>query len=286
MLNRIALVVAIAGLLVYSAVFTVDQREYAIKLQFGKIVRTDYEPGLHFKIPLVNSVLKFENRILGLNNPTERFLTAEKKNLSVDFFVRWQIVDVAAYYRSTGGDLAIASQRLLEIIKGRTKTEFAKRTVKEVVTAERSEMMGVALDEAREAAEERLGLTILDIRVKRIEFPEEVVESVLNRMRQERRREAARWRAEGEEAATLIRAEAERERTEILANAYREAEETRGEGDAKASEIYANAYNGDPEFYAFYRSMQAYRNSLGRDGDILVLKPDSEFFRYLNRADQ
>jgi membrane protease subunit HflC len=268
---------------IYGSVFTVGERDLAIKFRFSEIVDSDYVPGLHFKLPYVNSVEFYPKRLLTINNPQEQFLTKEKKNLYVDFFVKWRITDVATYYRATGGDANRAASRLLEIVKDGIRAEFAKRTVPEVVSAERREIMADMLTNARDNAVQ-LGIEVVDVRVKRIEFSSDVSESVFRRMREERSRVAAELRAEGAENAERIKAEADRERTILLAAAYRDAEILRGDGDASATGIYAKAYNRNPEFYAFSRSIEAYKNSLGSDGDLLVLGPDSEFLRYLNNA--
>jgi len=277
-LGVVVAALAVVGILM--SVFYVDERELAIKLRFGEIVDADYEPGLHFKIPIVNNVRYFPKQILTITNPQEQFLTFEKKNLFVDFFIKWRISDVSQYYTATGGQELIAAQRLLEIVKDGIRAEFARRTVTQVVKAERRELMDEMLDLARTNAG-RLGIDVVDVLVKRIELSNEVSESVFNRMRQERARTAAELRAEGAENAEQIRAEADRERTVILAEAYRDAEKIRGDGDAKAADIYARAYNKNREFYAFHRSIQAYRNSLGNENDILVLDAESDFFRYL-----
>lgn len=279
--NLVLLLVAAAVAIVLLSLFTVDEREHAIKLQFGEIIRTDYEPGLHMKIPFVNNVLKYDDRILTRNNPNEKFLTLEKKNLEVDFYVKWRITDPGQYYRSVAGDELIATNRLIEIIKDGIRAEFAKRTVQEVVTADRREIMDDMMEKASQTASE-LGIQVVDVRVKRLDLPDEVSDSVFNRMRQERARIAAQLRAEGAEEAERIRSEADKDRTVILAEAYRQSEEIRGMGDAESAAIYAAAFERDPEFYAFYRSMEAYRRSLGSDGDIFVLSPESEYFRYLN----
>lgn len=280
-LAGVVIVLVAIGLLM--TVFTVDERELAIKFRFGEIVKSDYEPGLHFKIPVVNNMAFYPKRILTITNPQELFLTFEKKNLFVDFFVKWRISDVAEYYRASNGEELLAAQRLIEIVKDGIRAEFAKRTVPQVVAAERRELMDEMLEKARRNSL-KLGIEIIDVLVKRIEFSEEVSESVFNRMRQERARTASELRAEGAEAAEKIRATADRERTVLLAEAYRDAEIIRGEGDAIAAETYANAYQKNEEFYAFYRSMKAYRTSLGNESDLLVLDPKSEFFRYLNRS--
>ena len=282
--TTITVIVAILGLLAYGSLFTVNERELAVKFRFGEIVGTDYEPGLHFKIPFVNSVRKYPRRLLSINNPQEPFLTEEKKNLFVDFFIKWRIEDVGQFYRASSGEPAIAAQRLLEIVKDGIRAEFAKRTVPEVVSAERREIMDDMLSKARQNAKE-LGIEVIDVRVKRIEFSGEVSESVFRRMREERSRVAAELRAEGAENAERIRAEADRARTVILAEAYRDSEILRGEGDALAAEAYALAYDKNRDFYAFYRSIQAYRNSLGAEGDLLVIGPDSDFLRFLKQSD-
>lgn len=277
------LIIAVILLVTSQSLFTVDERELAIKFRFGEIVGSDFTPGLHFKFPFVNNVEKYPKRILTLSNPQELFLTFEKKNLYVDFFVKWRIVNIDNYYNATRGDELVAKQRLLEQVKDGIRSEFAKRTVPEVVTAERRELMADMMRGVRENAK-TLGIEVVDVRVKRIEFSEDVSDSVFRRMRQERARVASELRAEGAEAAEQIRADAERKRTVLLAEAYRDAEITRGSGDAQASEIYAAAYTKNPEFYAFYRSISAYRRSLGNSGDLLVIAPDGEFFRYLNNS--
>jgi membrane protease subunit HflC len=266
------------------SLFTVDERELAIKFRLGKIIQTEFEPGLHFKMPFVNNVLKFPRQILTQTNPQELFLTLEKKNLFVDFFVKWRIVDVGNFYRATRGDEALAAQRLIEIVKDGVRSEFAKRTVPQVVTAERRELLDNMLASARINARE-LGIEVVDVRVKRTEFPEEVSDSVFDRMRQERARTASELRAQGAEAAEQIRADADRQRTVILAEAYRDAEKVRGSGDAEAASIYAEAHRKDPEFFSFWRSIQAYRRSVGKESDLLVLDKGSEFFRYMERPD-
>lgn len=278
--NMILILAVIAIILARMSVFTVDEREHAVKFRFGEIVAADYEPGLHFKIPFVNNVSKFPNRILTYEDSEEKFLTGEKKNLIVDYFVTWRIVDPAQYYTSVQGDEIAARQRLSAIIKEGIKAEISRRTVQEVVSAERSELMDqmIILVRGRSPA---LGIEVVDVRVKRIDLSDEVSDSVFNRMRQERQRTAAQLRAEGNEESQQIQADADRQRTVILAEAYRDAEKIRGEGDARAAEIYAQAYSQDPEFYSFYRSMTAYRQSIGGEGDVLVLQPDSEFFRFL-----
>ena len=281
---RVVLVLlAVAAVVVSMSLFTVDERDLAVKFRFGEIVKTDFEPGLHFKIPIVNNVSKYPRRLLAINNPQELFLTVEKKNLLVDFFIEWRISDVGDFYRTSGGDELVAAQRLLEIVKDGIRAEFAKRTVLEVVSAERRDLMDDMLAKARANAVS-LGIDVVDVRVERIEFSDEVSESVFNRMRQERARIAAELRAQGAENAERIRAEADRERTVLLAEAYRDAEILRGAGDATAAEIYAKAYDKDRDFYSFHRSIQAYRRAIGQPGDLLILDSKGEFFRYLNQA--
>ncbi|MED5534538.1 MAG: protease modulator HflC [Pseudomonadota bacterium] len=274
----------VAVLLIVTAVqmtlFTVDEREHVLKFRFGEIVKADYEPGLHFKIPFVNNVTRYPDRILTYEESEERFLTGEQKNLIVDYFITWRITDPAQYYRSARGDELFAEQRLSAIIREGIKAEFSRRTVQEVVAAERSELMNQMLVTAANQTP-ALGIEVVDVRVMRIELSDEVSGSVFSRMQQERGRVAAQLRAEGEEEAERIRADADRRRTVLLAEAYRDAERMRGEGDALAAETYANAYTQNPEFYSFYRSMAAYRASIGGQQDVLVLSPDSEFFQYL-----
>jgi len=263
--------------------FTVNERELAIKLQLGEVVRSDYNPGLHFKWPVVQNIRKFPKRILTISDRPERIFTAENEAVQVDFFVKWRIVDPVRYYTSTGGLESVARGRLSEIIKNAIVTEFGKRSVAEAISLERQELMRDMLLVAKSTAED-LGVSLVDFRVKQVEFMDEVRNSVYQQMAAERARIAAERRATGRASAEEKRAAADRTRTVILAEAYRESQEIRGEGDAKAAEIYADAYNRDPEFYAFYRSIDAYRKSIGKSGDVLVLDPNNEFFRYLNQS--
>jgi len=278
--NLVFAVALLVAVTTWLTLFTVDEREHVIKFRFGEIVKSDYQPGLHFKIPFVNNIRRFPDRILTYEESQERFLTGEKKNLIVDYFITWRIADPAQFYRAASGLEEIASERLSAIIREGIKAEFSQRTVQEVVAAERSELMEQMLVTATRQAPE-LGLEVVDVRVMSIELSDEVSGSVFARMQQERGRIAAQLRAEGAEESERIRADADRQSTVILAEAYRDAERIRGEGDARASEIYANAYNQNPDFYSFYRSMSAYRKSIGREQDVLVLSPDSEFFRFL-----
>ena len=274
------LVLVVIGL----STFTVNERELAIKLQVGEVVKSDYSPGLKWKIPIIQSVRKFPKRILTISDRPERIFTAERLALQVDFFVKWRIVDPVQFYTSTGGSLRIANDRLSEIINNAIVTEFGKRSVQEAISAERAELMRDMLATATDAAP-GLGVELIDVRVKQVEFPEDVRNSVYQQMREERARVAAERRAEGREIAEQRKSTADKERTIILADAYRDGQKLRGEGDARAAETYAAAYNQDPEFYAFYRSIDAYRKSMGKAGDILVLDPNNEFFRYLNQSD-
>ena len=276
----VGLVLVVAGL----AAFTVAERDMAIKLQFGEVVAEDYEPGLHWKWPVVQNVRKFPKRILTIQDRPERVFTAENEALEVDFFVKYRIVDAKQFYISTGGLQLIADDRLSEIIKNAVVTEFGKRTVNEAISVGRAELMRDMLQTAAGTASE-LGVELIDFRVKQVEYISVVRDSVYQQMAAERARIAAERRATGRATAERMRAEADRARTVILASAYRDSQKIRGDGDATAAEIYANAYNKDPEFYAFYRSIDAYRKSIGREGDLLVLDPSSDFFRYLNRAD-
>jgi|HigsolmetaAR203D_1030402.scaffolds.fasta_scaffold00022_52 membrane protease subunit HflC len=275
--------VAIALIALSMSTFTVRETELAIKFRFGEIVRADYAPGLHFMVPFVHNVRKFERRIITNNYPAEQFLTSEGKILRIDFYVKWRIDDVSRYYQATSGFEDVAAGRLGSIVKDGIKGVIARRTIQQVVAAERAEFTGEIL-KITEGPTKGLGLELVDVRVKKIDLPDEVSESVFSRMRQDFDRQAKELRARGAESAEKLRAEADRQRTEILAEARREAQVIIGEGDARAAEIYARAYEKNPEFYSFYRSLEAYRKSLGTENDILVIEPDSEFFKYLNRA--
>lgn len=263
--------------------FVVDEREYAVVLQLGEIKGTDYGPGIHAKLPLVQNVRYFDRRILSLDKQPERFLTLEKKNVQVDFFVKWRIKDVGRYYRATGGFENVALERLSDIINRGLRNEFGMRTIKEAVSGERREIVQ-ALEESASEKVDELGIALVDVRVKRIDLPDTVSDSVYDRMRAERTRVAADLRARGHEVAEGVRAEADREREVILANAYREAEELRGNGDAEATAIYAKSYGENPDFYSFYRSLEVYRNALSNSDDLLVLEPDSEIFRFFGNS--
>ena len=283
MKNILTIIVVGLAFVLLNSIFTVDERELALKFRFGEVIQTGYEPGLHFKVPFVNNVEKYPKRILTINNPQELFLTLEKKNLYVDFFIKWKINDVQQYYRATGGDELVAAQRLLETVKDGVRSEFAKRTVIEVVSEERRDIMGDMLERAAQNAI-TLGIELIDVRVKKIELSDEVSESVYNRMRQERARFASELRAEGAENAEIIRASADRDVTVIVANAYKDSEIIKGEGDARQTEIYASAFEQDSEFYSFTRSIEAYKKSVGTGNDILVLDAKGDFFKYLNQS--
>jgi membrane protease subunit HflC len=283
MMKNLSFVLIAAALLVgLSSLFIVDERQLAIKFQLGEIVESKYEPGLHIKAPWpINNVRKFDKRILTLDTRPERFLTGEKKNVSVDFFVKWRIKHPAKYYTSFMGDERQAGLRLLQIVNNGLQLEFDKRTIKQVVSDDRSVMMTDLTTKANDQVKP-FGIEVVDVRIKQIELPEEVQNSVYERMRAERERIAKEHRAQGRQAAKGIQAVADRERTVLLAEAQRDAEISRGEGDALATEIYANAYGENEDFYAFYRSMNAYRAALANPNDVLVLEPDSEFFKYFN----
>lgn len=278
----IALLVLVA-VVVYLSVYTVDETEIGLKFEFGKIVEAGIEPGLHFKVPVFNTVRRFDDRIRTLDEEPARFLTSEKKNVIVDAFVKWRIRDAARFYTTVGGDPARANQRLSEIVRSGLRTEFGKRTIQEVISGERSQIMSILTKQMAEAAES-LGLNIVDVRIQRIDLPSDVSESVYRRMAAERERVARDFRARGAEAAERIRADVDRQRTVILAEAYRDAQQVRGQGDAKAAETYAAAYRQDPEFFSFYRSLTAYRESFDSQDDLLLLSPDSAFFRYWEQS--
>jgi len=277
------LLAAAALLVATSVAFVVHEGQVAILLQFGRISQTEFKPGLHFKLPLVQQVLRFDRRILTLDSTPERYLTSEKKDVSVDFFVKWRIADPAKFYTAVGGDETRAQQRLGPIVREGLRTAINSRTLQEVVSSARSELTDALVTAANRAAQ-NLGIQIVDVRIKRIDLPEEssVLRSVYERMRSERKQVADSLRAQGNEAAARIRAEADRQVQVLKAEAYRDAQKLRGEGDAQAADISAAAYGADPEFYSFYRSLEAYRNSLGKSGNcVLVLDPTSEFLHYL-----
>ncbi|MCU0803477.1 MAG: protease modulator HflC [Burkholderiales bacterium] len=272
--------VVAAIVLASMSLFTVDQRENAIVFQLGEIKHIVKEPGLHVKLPLIQNVRDFDMRIHTLDTPdTERFITSEKKNVLVDSFVKWRIGDVKQYYVSVAGDEARAQTRLQQTVNSALREEFGKRTVQDVVSGERDKIMQVVRDKVTDDAK-KIGVEIVDVRLKRVELPAEVSESVYRRMEAERRAVASELRSQGFSEAEKIRAEADREREVIIAEAYRDAQRLKGDGDAKAAAVYARAFGENPEFYSFYRSLEAYRSSMRGKGDTLILEPNSEFFRY------
>lgn len=280
-LNMILGLVALVLGAVAMSVFTVDQRQYALVFQLGEVKRVITEPGLHFKLPLVQNVRFFDNRILTLDSTDpERFITSEKKNVLVDSFIKWRIVDPKLYYMSVGGDEMRARTRLSQTVNAGLREEFGKRLVHDVISGERDKIM----DRMREKADidaRRIGVKIVDVRLKRVELPDEVSGAVYSRMEAERKRVANELRSEGAAEAEKIRADADRQREIIVAEAYRDAQKVKGEGDAKAAALYAEAFSKSPEFYAFYRSLEAYRNSFASKSDVLVVEPNSDFFKYL-----
>ena len=280
-LNFIAAIVAVVIAVLATSIFTVDQRQYAIVFQLGEIREVISSPGLYFKWPLIQNVRYFDKRILTLDsNEPERFITSEKKNVLVDSFVKWRIVDPQLYYISVAGDEARAKTRLSQTVNAGLREEFGKRTVHDVVSGERDKIM----EQMREKADldaRKIGVQIVDVRVKRVDFPPEVSDSVYRRMEAERKRVANELRSEGAAEAEKIRADADKQREVIVAEAYRDAQKIKGEGDAKAAAIYAQAFGQNPEFYAFYRRLEAYRGSFKGKSDVLVLEPDSDFFKYM-----
>lgn len=276
-------VVVLVALLVVASLslFVVDQRQNAIVFRLGEVVRVVTQPGLYFKVPLLDNTRFFDTRILTIDSTEpERFLTSEKKNVLVDLFVKWRITDVRTYYVSVGGDEARARTRLLQTINDSLRAEFGNRTVHEVVSGERNQIMELMRDRANEDAS-KIGVQVLDVRMKRVDLPQEVSESVYRRMEAERKRVANELRSTGFAESEKIRADADRQREIILAQAYRDAQRLKGEGDAKATAIHAGAYQANPEFYSFYRSLEAYRQSFQSKSDVLVLEPNSEFFKHL-----
>lgn len=279
----ILILFAVISTIVAMSTFIVHERELAIKFKLGEIVTSIDEPGLYFKTPLIHNVRKFDSRVLTMDTPAERFLTSEKKNVIIDSFVKFRISDARQYYTSTQGDERIAISRLSQIINDELKGQVSSQTIKEVISGQRSSIMHKVTTNAGPKTK-ALGIELVDVRIKRVDLPDNVSDSVYRRMAKERETVAKAFRSRGEEKAKEIRANADRQRQEILAEAYREAEETRGDGDAEAASIYANAYNKDKEFYAFYRSLDAYKNSFGSGSDVMVISPDSEFFRYFNSS--
>ena len=279
--NFVALSVVTVLVIVAMSIFTVDQRQYALVFQLGEVKRVITEPGLNFKIPMIQNVRYFDRRILTLdNNEPERFITSEKKNVLVDSYIKWRIVDPNLYYISVGGDEARAKTRLNQTVNAGLREEFGKRTVHDVISGERDRIM----EDMRVKADtdsRKIGVEIVDVRLKRVELPNEVSEAVYRRMEAERKRVANELRSEGAAEAEKIRADADRQREVIVANAYRDAQKIKGDGDAQATAIYGQAFNQNPEFYSFYRSLEAYRASFKNKSDLLVVEPGSEFFKYM-----
>ena len=265
-----------------STLYVIQETELAVKLRFGRLIETDIQPGLHYKIPFVDKVRKFDARVLTLDADPASFFTVEKKRLIVDAFSKWRIVDVDVYYRSTGGNFLVAQERLASRVNDGLRNQFGARTLQEVVSGERDQLMKNLADKLNLTVRQTLGVEVVDVRIKGIDLPPEVSEQVYRRMKAEREKEARILRSEGGEQAEKIRADADRQKTVILANAYRIAEETKGQGDAQATSTYADAYTKNPEFYAFIRSLTAYGNSFSNKGDVLLVDPKSDFFRYLN----
>ncbi len=272
----------ITGLVLLSqALYTVDQRQHAIVRQLGEIVRIHSEAGLFWKVPLLQDVKYYERRILTLDNPeAERFITSEKKNVLVDSFVKWRIVEVRQFYISVAGDEEQAKRRLTQSVNATLREEFGKRTIHDVVSGERDQIMKIVRERANEDGR-KIGVEIIDVRLKRVDLPQEVSEAVYRRMEAERKRVANELRSLGSAESERIRADADRQREVLLADAYRQAQKVKGEGDAKAAAIYAGAYGQNPEFYSFYRSLEAYKASFRGKNDLLVIEPNAEFFRYL-----
>jgi len=286
MQNRILytlLTLVVLILVVRSSVFTVSEGQLAIKSIGGEIVDSNFEPGLHFRIPVVEDVSRFDKRIITQLYRQELFLTREQEQLKVDFYVKWRINNLRRYYEATGGAEEVANDRLGETVKDSIKTVVTQRTLQQVVTAERTEFTDSMMKNARPAAEQ-LGVDLVDVRITKIDLPQQVQDSVFDRMRATFKAQAAKLRAEGIESSERTRADANKQQTEILAEAARQAGQIRGEGDASASEVYAKSYSKNAEFYSFYRSMQSYRDAVGTQGDVLVIAPDNAYFKYFNKS--
>jgi modulator of FtsH protease HflC len=280
-----SLITAFVLFIASNALYVIKETEKGVLLRFGEVVNPDIEPGLHIKVPFVNNVRKFDGRVLTVDAQAERFLTLEKKALIVDSFAKFKVVDTARFYTATNGEIQRATGLLSQRINDGLRNQVGIRTIQEVVSGERDQLMRNITLELNKLANEELGVVVLDVRVKKIDLPPDVSESVYQRMNAEREKEAREHRAQGQELAEGIRAAADREATVILSEAYRDAETIRGEGDAQATSIYASAFGNDPEFYSFTRSLRAYQDSFQGAGDILLLKPDSDFFKYLKSPD-
>tara|TARA_R110002073_G_scaffold328396_2_gene509615 strand:+ start:2643 stop:3521 length:879 start_codon:yes stop_codon:yes gene_type:complete len=274
-------IVIVLFFLVSSTIYIVDERQQAILFQLGEVVGVKTSPGLYFKIPVAQNVLYFEKRILTMDaEEPQRFITSEKKNVLVDLFVKWRIIDVKQYYISVRGDESLAQTRLAQTINASLRDEFGNRTVHDVVSGERDQIMEIMRQKA-DADARSIGVEVVDVRLKRVDLPQEVSESVYRRMEAERKRVANELRSTGAAESEKIRADADRQREVIMAEAYRDAQKTKGEGDSRAAATYADAFKKDAEFYAFYRSLEAYKKSFKNKGDMMVLEPTSEFFKYL-----
>jgi modulator of FtsH protease HflC len=279
--STVLIAIVVALVVASLSLFTVDQRQNAIVFRLGEIVSIKTAPGLFFKVPLVDNVRYFDARILTLDaEEAQKFVTSENKPVLVDSFVKWRIVDVKQYYVSVQGDEGLARVRLTQAVNGSLREEFGKRTIHEVVSGEREQIMDLMRERADQIARE-IGVQVLDVRLKRVDFTPEVSESVYGRMQAERKRVANELRSTGFAEAEKIRADADKQRQVVIAQAYRDAQRLKGDGDAKATAIYARAFERNPEFYAFYRSLEAYRQSFKNKGDLLILEPNSEFFKYL-----
>jgi membrane protease subunit HflC len=279
----VALLVAVL-LVLSQSIYTVDQRQYAIKFQLGEFIDAKTEAGLYFKVPLLQNIKVYDRRILTLDAPRpDRITTSEKKPLNVDFIAYWRVVDVRKYYQSVTGDEELAKQRLAQTIRAILGQEINKRTIHEAISSERDKIMTTTRQRA-DADAKQIGVEIVDVRLRRVELPEEVLAQVYQRMESERKRVANELRSQGAAESEKIRADADRQREVILADAYRQAQKVKGEGDAKASAIYAAAYGQNPEFYAFYRSLETYKATFRNKSDLMVLDPNSEFFQYLKQS--
>ena len=278
-------IIAIIAIVYFTCAYTVDETERAILFKFGEIKQADIKPGLHWKIPIINDVKFFDSRILTLDVKPDLFPTSEKKYVYVDFFVKWRIDNVRDYFVATGGIEERANNRLSQITKDELRDEFAQRTIKEAVSGERADIMTSLVLKANQLSKQ-LGILIVDLRVSRIDYTEDISDSVYERMRAERDRVAKDFRARGRESAEKIKAAADRERQVTLADAYKQSEQLRGEGDATAADIYARAYGKNEEFYSLTKSLNAYKQTFSGKNDILVLEPDSQFFRYFNQSRQ
>lgn len=278
----VVIIFVVLALVLNASMFVIKETDRAVMLRFGRLTQSDIQPGLHFKMPMADVVKVFDGRILTMDAPPESFFTSQKKRLIVDAFAKWRIEDVDTFYKATGGVEAVAQNRLAQRINDGLRNEFGTRTLNEVVSGQRDKLLDILKDDLNQTVNETLGIEIIDVRVKRIDLPSEVSEQVYRRMTAEREKEARELRSKGKEEAEKIRASADRERTILAATAYAESERIRGEGDAQAAGTYANAFNQDPEFYAFIRSLNAYKTSFSGGNDILLVDPGGDFFKYLN----